>query len=161
MSLDQTAKKHALRLLHYNVVVVTAGTGEEIIGATVTFFMQSSMDPPLITMAIKADSRLYETLQKSRYFVANLVSRNDQKFASEFFKPRYLINHQMGQFDATAHEKGGAILEAAPVWIGCPVRTIVEEGDHHLVIGEIETVTVTDESKEIMCLSETGWHYGA
>lgn len=161
MSLDQAAKKHVLRLLHYNVVVVTAGVGEATIGATVTFFMQSSMEPPLITMAIKADSRLYETIQQSRYFIANLVAQGNKDFAAEYFKPRYLVNKKMGKFGAVASENGGAILEPAPAWLACHVRTIVEEGDHHLVIGEIDSVTVTDASKKVMCLSETGWHYGA
>ncbi|MCF7796883.1 MAG: flavin reductase family protein [Lentisphaeria bacterium] len=160
MILDKMAKNHTLRLLHYNVVIVTTGTGEETMGATVTFFIQSSFDPPLITMAIKADSRLYETIRATRYFVANIVERGNHDLAKAFFKPLYLKNNAFGGIPAAPHEAGGAIIEAAPAWLGCKVINIVEEGDHHLVIGEIDTAGVTDEGAEALCLSETGWHYG-
>ena len=160
MSLDTAAKNHALRLLHYNVVIVTSGTGAEIIGATVTFFIQSSFEPPLITMAIKADSRLYQTIKNSQYFVANIVERGNRDFASGFFKPRFLKDGTFGSFKAAPVEQGGAIIEAAPAWLGCKVVTTVEQGDHHLVVGEIDKAAVTDDGAEAMCLSETGWHYG-
>lgn len=160
MTLDKMAKNHVLRLLHYNVVIVTAGAGSDTIGATVTFFIQSSFDPPLITMAIKADSRLYATIGEHRYFVANIVERGNRELAKAFFKPQFLADGTFGRIPARANKAGGAIIESAPAWLGCKVVTIVEEGDHHLVVGEINAAGVMDEGAEAMCLSETGWTYG-
>ncbi|MCF7800854.1 MAG: flavin reductase family protein [Candidatus Marinimicrobia bacterium] len=160
MILDKMAKNHTLRLLHYNVVIVTAGVGSDTMGATVTFFIQSSFDPPLITMAIKADSRLYTTICEHRYFIANIVERGNRDLATAFFKPQFLTDGTFGRIPAQPHAAGGAIIESAPAWLGCKVINIVEEGDHHLVIGKIDAAGVSDEGAEAMCLSETGWHYG-
>ena len=52
MTFNLEAKKHTLRLFHHNVAIVSSGKGENAVGATVTWFTQSSFEPPLVTMAV-------------------------------------------------------------------------------------------------------------
>lgn len=160
MSFNLDDKKHTLRLLHHNVAVVSAGTADDMVGATVTWFMQSSFEPPLVTMAVKADSRLYEAIRTERNLVISLVKTGDKDLAGAFFKPGTWDGEQFGGFDATAHELGGAILKSSPAWLACEVKQVVEEGDHHLVISQVVDSGINNEEEAAMCLSETGWHYG-
>lgn len=51
MAFNLKAKKHTLRLLHHNVAILSSGKGDKAVGATVTWFTQSSFEPPYITMA--------------------------------------------------------------------------------------------------------------
>jgi len=160
MAFNLESKKHTLRLLHHNVAVVSSGKGEKAVGATVTWFTQTSFEPPYITMAVKADSRLYEAIKSNKRLVISLVRKDNKALAGAFFKPGTWDGETFGGFPAKAHEFGGAILESSPAWLACEVKTIVEEGDHHVVIAQVIDSGIHKEEEKAMCLSETGWHYG-
>ena len=160
MTFNLDTKKHTLRLLHHNVGIVSSGSGNDTVGATVTWFTQSSFEPPLITMAVKADSRLYEAIKSNQNLVISLVSQGDKAVAGAFFKPGNWDGNQFGGFEAKVHEFGGAILDASPAWMACEVKQIIEEGDHHVVISQVVDSRINKEAELAMCLSETGWHYG-
>jgi len=160
MSFNLEDKKHTLRLLHHNVAIVSAGKDDQTVGATVTWFMQSSFDPPLVTLAVKADSRLYEAIKSAGQLVISLVAKGDKGLAGTFFKPGSWEGQQFGGYDARSHSLGGAIISSSPAWLACKVREIVENGDHHIVISEVVDSGVNNEKEAAMCLSETGWHYG-
>jgi len=160
MSFDLEAKKHTLRLLHHNVAIVSSGYAEDAVGATVTWFTQSSFEPPLVTMAVKADSRLYTAIQTNKKLIISLVNKGDKDLAGAFFKPGGWEADQFGGFSATPHKLGGAILDASPAWLACQVNSIVEEGDHHVIIVQVVDTGITNKEAQAMCLSETGWHYG-
>ncbi|MBT3228517.1 MAG: flavin reductase family protein [Candidatus Marinimicrobia bacterium] len=160
MTFNLEAKKHTLRLLHHNVAIVSSGQGVNTVGATVTWFTQSSFEPPYIAMAVKADSRLYAAIKSNKNLIVSLVSKDDKSLAGAFFKPGSWDGETFGGFPAKAHELGGAILESSPAWLACEVRNIVEEGDHHVIISQVVDSGIHNEEEQAMCLSETGWHYG-
>ncbi|MCF7905492.1 MAG: flavin reductase family protein, partial [Candidatus Marinimicrobia bacterium] len=107
MSFNLDGKKHTLRLLHHNVAIVSAGMDTEAVGATVTWFMQSSFDPPLICMAVKADSRLYEAIKSTENLIISLVAKGDTDLAGAFFKPAGWQEDSFGGFKAEPHVLGG------------------------------------------------------
>ena len=160
MTYNLDAKKHTLRLLHHNVAVVSAGKGSDTVGATITWFCQSSFDPPLVMMAVKADSRLYEAITSTQCFSASLVAQGDKEVAAAFFRVGEWADDKFGGFAAKPHDKGGAILAASPAWFVCNVVRILEEGDHHIIVGQVIDTGIQDESASAMCLTETDWKYG-
>ncbi len=160
MCFSLEAKKHTLRLLHHNVAIVSSGKDKDAVGATVTWFTQSSFEPPLVTMAVKADSRLYAAIHANRNLIISLVNKSDKGLAGAFFIPGTWDGNTFGGFPAIVHALGGAIINTSPAWLACEVKTIVEEGDHHIIISEIVDSGINQEEQLAMCLSETGWHYG-
>ena len=160
MTFNLEAKKHTLRLLHHNVAIVSSGKGENTTGATVTWFMQSSFEPPLISMAVKAESHLYSAIVENKNVVISLVATGDKNLAGSFFKPGTWDGDTFGGFPAKAHEYGGAIIKSSPAWLACEVKSIVELGDHHLVVAQVMDSGINNEDEKAMSLSETGWHYG-
>ena len=160
MQLDQDIKKHTLRLLHHNVGIVASGKDSQAVGATVTWFTQSSFDPPLVTLAVKVDSRLYAAIRENRSLTVSLVSKGDKDTAATFFKPGTWDGDRFGGFAARPHELGGAILAASPAWFAGEVVKIIEEGDHHLVIVRVLDAGINNKEGQAMCLSDTGWQYG-
>ncbi len=159
-SFNLDSKKHTLRLLHHNVAIISSGHGTEASGATITWFTQSSFDPPLITMAIKADSHLYSVITKTRNLIISLVTKGDMALAAAFFKPGCWDGDNFGGFKAKPHALGGAIIQSSPAWLAAEVKTIVEEGDHHIIISEVVDSGILNKAAEAMVLSETNWHYG-
>jgi len=160
MTLDLESKQHALRLLHHNVAVVSTGQGSDTIGATVTWFTQSSFDPPLVTLAVKADSRLYAGIIANRQLLISLVKQGDKELAGRFFKPGTWEDDTFGGFPAQPYPSGGAILTASPAWLAADVIQVIETGDHHIIIAQIMDAGINEQAAQAMCLSETGWHYG-
>ena len=160
MNLDPQIRRQVLRLFHHNVAIVVAGKGNSLIGATVTWFMQTSFEPPLVTLAIKADSRLHAALDSGSRLVINLVPSGQEALASHFFKPRFREGDLLGEKEMVPLSDGGARLVECPAWLVVRVRRIVGEGDHHLFLTEVVDAGVRDDSATLMNLTETPWKYG-
>jgi flavin reductase (DIM6/NTAB) family NADH-FMN oxidoreductase RutF len=66
-----------------------------------------------------------------------MLGKDHKGLAFTFFKPAKLED---GKLSGQAFRKGttGApLLADAPAAVECRVKTIIEEGDHHVVLGEV------------------------
>jgi flavin reductase (DIM6/NTAB) family NADH-FMN oxidoreductase RutF len=137
--MDQDAKKTALRMIPYGIYVATADDGAgNISAATVNWVTQTAFAPTLIVMGVKTDSGLYATLGKSRKFVLNMLGKGQQGLAFTFFKPAEVADGKISGEAYTAGAATGApVLASAPAHVECKVVEIVEQGDHHIVVGEV------------------------
>ena len=135
--MDADKKKMALRMIPYGIYVLTARTdGGEIAAATVNWVTQTSFDPPLVAIGVKADSGAYATLKKAGKFALNFLGKGQQGAAFTFFKPAALED---GKISGEAYREGSTgspVLESAPACVEFVVAEIVERGDHHIVVGE-------------------------
>lgn len=136
--MDADAKKTALRMIPYGLYVLTATDGQgHMTAATVNWVTQTSFAPPLVAVAVKADSGSYEALKQSRAFALNMLGKGQQKAAFTFFKPAQLADGTISGHAYETGDTGAPILRDAPAAIECRVREIVAQGDHHIVVGEV------------------------
>lgn len=135
--MDADKKKMALRMIPYGIYVLTAKANDgEIAAATVNWVTQTSFDPPLVAIGVKADSGAYATLKKAGSFALNCLGKGQQGAAFTFFKP---VEVEDGKISGEAYRDGSTgapILESAPACVEFKVAEIVERGDHHIVVGE-------------------------
>ena len=61
--MDPAVKKSVLRLFTYGLYAVTAKHGEEASGMTANWLIQTSFDPPLITLAAEVDSHTRQLIE--------------------------------------------------------------------------------------------------
>ncbi len=131
-------RKTVLRMIPYGIYVLTADDGKgNIAAATVNWVTQSSFAPPLVVAAIKADSGACQTVKAARAFALNMLGKDQKAMAFTFFKPTAVSD---GKISGQIYRKGttGApILSDAPGAVECRVTAIVEQGDHHIVVGEV------------------------
>lgn len=74
--MDPETGKTVLRMIPYGIYVITAQTdGSAIAAATVNWLTQSSFDPPLIVVAVKADSDVLQAIAESRLFAKNFQGK--------------------------------------------------------------------------------------
>ena len=137
--MDDAAKKHALRLIPYGMYVLTSrnAAGTEISSGTVNWVTQTSFAPPLVVVGVKGDSHLHANIKDSGVFAVNVLGKEQKGLAFTFFKNATVAD---GKLSGQAYRKGttGApLLEAAPGAVECKVTAIVEQGDHHIVVGEV------------------------
>jgi flavin reductase (DIM6/NTAB) family NADH-FMN oxidoreductase RutF len=135
--MDDATRKTILHMIPYGIYVLTAKSPDgEISAATVNWVTQTSFAPPLIAVAVKADSGAYAALKAGGHFALNMLGKGQQGAAFAFFKPAEVAD---GRISGEAYRDGSTgtpILESAPGAVEFRVAEIVERGDHHIVIGE-------------------------
>jgi len=62
--MDLSHRKTILRKISTGLYIVTGMTHDGPTGAVISFLTQTSMDPPLITLAMRADSSIYSAAKK-------------------------------------------------------------------------------------------------
>ncbi len=136
--MDDAAKKITLRMIPYGIYILTADGGEgEVAAATVNWVTQTSFSPPLIAVAMKADSGAYAIVKKAGVFALNMLGKGQQGAAFAFFKPAELDGNKISGEPFHAGANGAPILDCAHATAECKVIDVVEQGDHHIVVAEV------------------------
>ncbi len=136
--MNADAKKTVLRMIPYGIYVLTADDGQgNIAAATVNWVTQTAFAPPLVVVGMKTDSGTYQTTKAAKTFALNMLGKDQKSLAFTFFRPADVSD---GKISGQAYRKGvtGApILIEAPGVVECKVTTVVEQGDHHIIVGEV------------------------
>ncbi len=136
--MDTGAKKTVLRMIPYGIYVLTADDGRGKTGAaTVNWVTQSAFAPPLVVVGVKADSAVYAALKSAGGFALNMLGKAHKSLAFAFFKPAKIEDGLLSGQAFTRANNGAPILDAALGAVECKVISLVEQGDHHVVVGEV------------------------
>ncbi|HXP30071.1 MAG TPA: flavin reductase family protein [Stellaceae bacterium] len=136
--MNADAKKTALRMIPYGIYILTADDGKgNVAAATVNWVTQTAFAPPLVVVGIKADSGACKIVKQTRAFALNMLGKEHKGLAFAFFKPVELKDGKISGQPFTKGETGAPILTEAPAAVECRVKHIVEDGDHHIVVGEV------------------------
>ncbi|PHY20164.1 flavin reductase family protein [Caulobacter sp. BP25] len=136
------------------VTVVTACHEGRLVGTTVSAFSSVSMDPPLVLVCLKRDSRTLAALRLAERFCVNILAREQGDLAYRFAK-----SGADDRFALTAVEAG---LCGAPVLAGCvaavecALHAAYDGGDHEIFVGRVLRV-VTDETKTPLVYARGGF----
>ncbi len=145
--MDNDAKKTALRMIPYGLYVLTSESeGGGLAAATVNWVTQASFDPPLVAVAVKADSAAHAVIKKTGCFALNVLGKGQQAVAYTFFKPVERDGDTIAGEPVRAGEATRSpILEHAIAAVECTVVKTLELGDHSLVVGEVMAAQVAQE----------------
>jgi flavin reductase (DIM6/NTAB) family NADH-FMN oxidoreductase RutF len=136
--MDQDAKKTALRMIPYGIYVLTADDGKgNVAAATVNWVTQTAFSPPLVVVGVKTDSGAYQIIKDKKAFALNMLGKDQKGAAFTFFKPTKLEDGKLSGQAVHQGTTGVPILDIAPAAVECRVTGIVEQGDHHIVVGEV------------------------
>ena len=126
------------------VTVVTVCHDGRLVGTTVSAFSSVSMDPPLVMVCLKRDSRTLAALSEVKAFCVNILAADQGDLAYRFAK-----SGADDRFALTAVEAGvcGAPLLAGCVAVvECELHAGHDGGDHEILVGRVLRVTA-DETK--------------
>jgi flavin reductase (DIM6/NTAB) family NADH-FMN oxidoreductase RutF len=136
--MNADAKKTVLRMIPYGIYVLTALDGKGgVAAATVNWVTQTAFSPPLIVAGVKADSGAYTVLRNAGKFALNMLGKDSKGLAFAFFRPAEMNGERISGQTFHPGANGAPILEAAIGAVECTVKTIVEQGDHHIVVAEV------------------------
>ena len=158
-TLDANAKKVLLRKIPHGVFICGVAEGDEVNGFTASWVTQGSFEPPLVVMAVRADSTSNGMIQRTGRFALNVLSADQKDLAAVFFKPQKAVG---GRFDAAPYRLGALglpLLEDALGGVECELVGQVAHGDHTIFVGEVKNAVLHREG-EALELAATGWQYG-
>ena len=136
--MNEDAKKTALRMIPYGIYVLTADDGKgNVAAATVNWVTQTAFAPPLVVVGVKTDSGAYGLVKSTGNFALNMLGKEHKGVAFTFFKPTRFEDGKLSGQAIHKRSTGVPILDAAPASVECKVTSIVEQGDHHIVVGEV------------------------
>ncbi len=136
--MNADAKKTVLRMIPYGIYVLTADDGKGgVAAATVNFVTQTAFAPPLLVVGIKTDSGAYAVVKHAGKFALNMLGKDAKGLAFTFFKPAKLEDGKLSGQSFHRGANNAPILDTAIGSVECQVKTIVEEGDHHIVVAEV------------------------
>nr|WP_241839452.1 flavin reductase family protein [Streptomyces sp. CB02058] len=136
----------ALSRLAAGVVLVTAqeppldehGRGEDV-GMTATAFMSVSLDPPLVMVSLRNDSRMDDLLAEQPLWAVSVLAENQRHIAGRFsMKGRISDRLLFEELPCIRGEVTGAlVMDGALATLECRTEQRVVAGDHTLVIGRV------------------------
>ena len=161
----------ALKLLTYGNYIVTTRVPAEkldtrdedyVAAGTVSWAMQSSFEPPMITLAVRKDSDLRETMERAGSFVLTILGKKDRELVGRFRGDSDIGDDQINGIGYSAGpETGNPVIEAGIAHFECEVSDRLEsDGDHVLVVGRIVNVRENQEGTDPLYEWETGFQYG-
>lgn len=159
--MDFEAKRTALRAITYGLVVVTARHEDRVAGACVNWLTQTSFEPPLVAIGIKADSETHAVAKASGRLAVNVLAHDQFDIAKSFFRPTEVEGSSINGFEF----EDGPVTQApllldAPYWWEAIVLDVLERGDHSLFLTEVIEAGVRDPERAPLELRPTGLSYG-
>ena len=141
--MNEDAKKTALRMIPYGIYVLTArGADGTPSAATVNWVTQTSFSPPLVAIAVKADSGIYAAIQDSGVAVLNMLGKGQQGPAFAFFKPAEVGDGTLSGEPVSDAGNGAPVIESAAAAVELKLNSTVAEGDHHVLLLEVTDARV-------------------
>jgi flavin reductase (DIM6/NTAB) family NADH-FMN oxidoreductase RutF len=129
-----------LAKIPYGVSVVTMGRGGAKVenGLTVSWMSQVSFHPPMLMVAVDKLHYSLDLLRSTQNFCVNLLGDDQGALAGRFAKQATTGDDKLEDVAQRPAESGAAILTEAVAYFDCEVTSMVEAGDHMLVIGRVD-----------------------
>ena len=90
-----------------------------------------------MVVGVKADSGTYKTVKAAQAFALNMLGKEQKDLAFTFFRPVDVSDGKLSGQSFRKGETGAPLLIDALGAIECRVTAIVEQGDHHIIVGEV------------------------
>lgn len=127
------------------VTCVAAGRDHAMTANAIT---SVSLTPPLILVAVQRTTRFWEAVSQQSHWAVSILAEEAEEHA------RWLATSGRplaGQLDRVPHRRtarGIALIEDALAWLECRTQQVVPAGDHDIVIGAVESLTVATDDRE-------------
>ncbi|MFT2018321.1 flavin reductase family protein [Streptomyces sp. 796.1] len=140
----------ALSRLAAGVVLVTAhdpedGPRGEDVGMTATAFLSVSLDPPLVMVSVRTESRMDDVLERQPLWAVSLLAEGQRQVAGRFaMKGRISDRLLFADLPHVRGEASGApLVSGALATLECRTEQRIPAGDHTLVVARVLTAAAS------------------
>lgn len=129
-----------------SVITTTEADGTRA-GFVVGTFTSISLNPPLVGFMPDKGSSSWPKIQAAGKFCVNILSADQEHLCRQF------ASKNGDRFAGVAVRESGLgnpILEDAVAWIDCELDTVVEAGDHYIVMGAVKDLDIESGSLPLL-----------
>ncbi|MEE9333040.1 MAG: flavin reductase family protein [Granulosicoccaceae bacterium] len=134
--IDIKSFRHALGKFATGVTVISSheadGTPR---GFTANSFTSVSLDPPLVLVCIAKSAASFDVFCGASHFSINVLG-DDQTEVSNLFASQRADKFTVANRHAA--QSGAPLINDALAWFDCAQHSIVEAGDHVILMGQVE-----------------------
>ncbi len=158
--MDLEAKKHVLRSLTNGLYALgVRGPAAAAHVTLVSWLTQVSVEPPLVAVAIRRESKTLDLVRWSSAFGVSVLARGSEALASRLGRSSSEAPEKLSGVELRAGPALGVPLLATSVgWLECRVVDQLSAGDHVVFLAEVIEAGVGD--GEPLGAAEVGWRYG-
>jgi flavin reductase (DIM6/NTAB) family NADH-FMN oxidoreductase RutF len=137
MTLDPEQLRHAMRAWTTGVTVITAIHAGQRYGMTVNSFTSISLDPPLVSLALKKLTHTHDLVEKSGEFAVTILASNQKEISDRFAGKHPDVKDR---FDGVAIEKlmiDAPLIKGGIAYFNCRVVNAISVGENTLFVAEV------------------------
>lgn len=127
--------RRALGQFATGVAVVTIRADGKPQGMTINSFSSLSLEPALVLWSIRRASRAAPAFTRATHFGINVLSARQTELARRFATAQSTDPFDRVAWSAAA--SGVPRLADAIAWFDCSLTSVLDGGDHHLLVGQV------------------------
>lgn len=124
------------------VTVITAMNDGAPVGMAIGSFASLSLEPPQVLFCPAKSSSSWPKIQAAGKFCVNILAE-DQEDVSRVFASK--AADKFAEIGWRRSGNGSPIIEGVLAYIDCDIATVVEGGDHEIVVGAVTDLEVRHE----------------
>jgi len=137
MTLDSEQLRHAMRAWTTGVAVVTALHEGRRYGMTVNSFTSISLEPPLISVALKQLTHTHELVVKSNKFSVTILSSDQRELSDRFAGKLPNINDRFEGLQTETLSIDAPLIKGGMAYLDCRVVNGIPVGENTLFVAEV------------------------
>ena len=157
MTLDPEQLRHAMRAWTTGVTIVTALYDGQQYGMTVNSFTSISLDPPLVSLALKKLTHTHELVEKSGEFSVTILA-SDQKDLSDRFAGKH--PEIKNRFEGVSTETlaiNAPLIKGGTAYFNCRVVNFIPLGENTLFVAEVIAAQGEGTAKPLVYHNRVYW----
>lgn len=145
MSIDPNEFRHVLGHFPTGVTVVTGADENGAAGMAIGSFASVSLDPPLVMFCPGNTSASWLRIKETGSFCVNVLGE-DQKDVCGVFAGK--ADDKFEGIEWTTHATGAPVIPGSLAVIDCEIHSILDGGDHDIVVGRVKSLSTADDAGE-------------
>jgi flavin reductase (DIM6/NTAB) family NADH-FMN oxidoreductase RutF len=137
MTLDPEQLRHAMRAWTTGVTVVTATHDGQQYGMTVNSFTSISLDPPLVSLALRKLTHTHELVEKSGEFAVTILAAEQKELSDRFAGKHPEIKDRFEGVPTETLAIKAPLLKGGTAYFNCSVVNSISLGENTLFVAEV------------------------
>jgi 3-hydroxy-9,10-secoandrosta-1,3,5(10)-triene-9,17-dione monooxygenase reductase component len=139
MKPDSDLFKTVLGHFSSGVVIVTSTSDDEPVGLTAQSFTALSLDPPMVLFCVAHTSTTWPRFRDTGRFCVHVLGDHQVELCQQFARSGV---DKFAGVEWSPGPSGNPVIEGCLAYIDCTLQNIHDEGDHHIVVGNVEDLSV-------------------
>jgi len=137
MTLDPEQLRQAMRAWTTGVTVVTAAHNGKQHGMTVNSFTSISLEPPLVSLALKKLTHTHHLIEESGEFAITILADHQKQISDRFAGKHPEITNRFEGVPTEILEINAPVIKDGMAYFNCRVMNSISVGENTLFVAEV------------------------